>query len=65
MILISALELFNIEDAFILFLSELKDALCCDSASTSFAVKSMSRQRMAELSQGMVMSVPWMSSQGI
>ena len=37
--------IFNIEDAFILFLSELKGALCCDSASISFAVEYMSRQR--------------------
>ena len=51
MVLISVLELFNIEDALILFLSDLKGALCCDSASTSFAVKSMLRQRMEELSQ--------------
>ena len=51
MILISALELCNIEDALIIFLSELKGVLCCDSASTSSAVESMSRQRMAVLYQ--------------
>ena len=51
MVLISALELFNIEDAFILFLLKLKGALCYDSASTYFAVESMSRQGMVATSQ--------------
>ena len=36
---------------FILFVSELKGALCCDSANTSFVVESILRQGMAALSQ--------------
>ena len=36
---------------FILFVSELKGALCCDSANTSFVVEYILRQGMAESSQ--------------
>ena len=60
-ILVSALEYLISRMRFILFVSSLKGALCCDSANTSFAVESMSRQGMAALSQLMVMSTPWMS----
>ena len=43
--------IFGIEDALHFFVSALKGALCCDSANTSFAVESMSRQGMAASSQ--------------
>ena len=48
--LISALEYLALRMRFILFVSALKGALCCDSASSSFAVEYMLRQRMAALS---------------
>ena len=44
MVLIPALEYLASRMHFILFVSELKGALCCDSANTSFVVESMSRQ---------------------
>ena len=43
--------IFGIKDALYSFVSELKGALCCDSANTSFAVEYVSRQWMAESSQ--------------
>ena len=51
MVLISALEYLASSMRFIIFVSELKGALCCDSANTSFAVESMLCQGMAALSQ--------------
>ena len=51
MALISDLEYLASRIRFILFVSALKGALCCDSANTSFAVEFMSRQGMAESSQ--------------
>ena len=42
MVLISALEYLASRIRFILFVSALEGALCCDSANTSFAVESMS-----------------------
>ena len=47
MVLISDLEYLASRMRFILFVSELKGALCCDSANTSFFVESISRQGMA------------------
>ena len=49
--LISALEYLASTIRFILFVSELKGVLCCDSANTSFVVESISRQRMVASSQ--------------
>ena len=51
MVLISDLEYLASRMRFSIFVSELKGALCCDSANTSFVVESISRQRMAALSQ--------------
>ena len=51
MVLILDLEYLASRMRFILFVSELKGALCCDSANTSFVVESMSRQGMAGSSQ--------------
>ena len=64
MVLISALEYLALRMRFILFVSELKYALCCDIANTLFVVEYISRQRMAASSQLMVMSVPWLSKPG-
>ena len=51
MVLISALEYLKSRMRSIIFVSALKGALCCDSANTSFAVESMSRQGMVASSQ--------------
>ena len=51
MVLISAFEYLASRMRFIFFVSALKGTLCCDSANTSFAVESMSRQGMAASSQ--------------
>ena len=45
--LLSALENLASRIRFILFVSALKGALCCDSANTSFSVEAMSRQGVA------------------
>ena len=50
MVLILALEYLASRMHFIIFVSELNGALCCDSANISFVVEYMSRQRMAESS---------------
>ena len=60
-ILILDLEYLISRMRFIIFVSELKVVLQCNSANASFVVESMSRQRMVESSQLMVVSVPWMS----
>ena len=49
--LISALEYLASRMRFILFVSALKGALCCDSANTYFALESMLFQGMAASSQ--------------
>ena len=43
MVLISALEYLALKMRFILFVSELKGVLYCDSANTSFVVEYISR----------------------
>ena len=61
MVLRSALEYLVSRMRFIIFVSELKGALYCDSANKPFVVEYMSRQGMAASSHLMVMSAPWIS----
>ena len=49
MVSISALEYLASRIRFIIFVSELKGALCCDSANTSFVVEYISRQRNGDI----------------